>query len=401
MNASMQTHTDIDRIRAWVEGTLPEAEVASLRARLAADPELAAFAAAYRTVVAATAGEGPAPACPLRFEDLHLDAPPARPWWARPAAAIAASVLLAAGAGLFLALREGKSGSGIEPVSDSGPVALATIPLSPVTVPVLPAVPELLSTYRPADETSLRFVEGDLAVARTMARTASRPLLMFVHHPTCPTCLEYAKGPFLDPAVREAAAPFVLAKASVLDVPASLYEDEKVGWPIFLLFTVDEAGERRVHAFGDYHEAKELAALLTQAAAKSAPAVAGKPLDWDATNRLAAELLAAEKATDAAAQAAAYAKVSSADPAGGLGAVARARIAKQRESARLALEAAREIATRGGAHGAVDAVRALDDALPRFAGTPYEGDLRRVRDRLARDGKFPDLLALPSQETPR
>ncbi len=115
----MGTHTDIDRIRAWIDGTLPEAEAAALRTRLDADPELATFAAAYREVVAATADEGPAPTTALSFEALRLDEVStlsARRWWARPAAAIAASVLLAAGAGLRLALPD----SGIAPVA-SGP----------------------------------------------------------------------------------------------------------------------------------------------------------------------------------------------------------------------------------------------------------------------------------------
>jgi hypothetical protein len=398
----MQTPTDMDLLRAYAAGTLDASRRAALEARLRAEPDLAALLEAWREVAAAPAED--VPACEVPFEALRLDpadvdaehgAPvgASRRLWTRPAFAIAACALLAVGGAALWATSRG-TGGGEPPAmpADVGPVRLAAIPKDPVEVPVLPAVPAVLADYRPANDRGLVFAP-DLAAARGMARATSRPMLAFVYHPTCPLCVEYQKGPFTDPAVREAAQPFVLAKVNVMEAERGMQQAlESAGWPAFLLYRVDESGETKIHAFGDYHEAKELAGLLTDAAKKSATSSKPAPLPWDAVNALARDLAAADAEADPAKRTAEWTRISRADPSGGIGAVARSRLAKQKEAARVALRAAQDAAGQGDLRAAAVA---LDAALPTFAGTPYETDLRHVHDRLARDSAFPEIVFAP------
>jgi hypothetical protein len=344
--------SNLERIRAYVDGTLPQAERAAFEADLARDRELAEMTEAYGYVVRATADDAPVPA--TAFEDLPLTP---RRTWRRPVLAAAAVLLIAAGAAIFWPRDK------TEPAP--GYVRLASIPLREVDVPPQPpALPEGLADHRTAGDDGLIWIR-DLERGQAIARAAGRPVLLFIDHPTCPICAKFEAGPFRDENVEQAAAAFVLVRASWNTAPKQFVENPNLGWPIFVL--LDHEG-KRIDGFKSYKSAPELARWLTSA---REAATGFRYPEWDEVRRLA-RLLASDtyEALD---------EVAHADPDGELGDVARWRLANLAADARAALLAARA------------APKLLDEAIGKFQGTPYAADLEAVRSYVAKHGKFPEL----------
>ena len=67
----MQSVTDLDRLRAWLEGRLQGAELAALERELQRDPALAELAERLRDVFALTAAEAEPPPCRVTFADIE------------------------------------------------------------------------------------------------------------------------------------------------------------------------------------------------------------------------------------------------------------------------------------------------------------------------------------------
>lgn len=355
--------SNLERIRAYVDGTLPEAERSAFEAELRRDRELAEMTEAYGYVVRATADEAPVPA--TAFEDLPL-AP--RRTWRRPVLAAAAVLLVALGTAIFW------------PRSDAPPpagVRLAAIPLRAVDVPPPPpAVPEGLADHRTAGDDGLIWTR-DLERGQAIARAAGRPVLLFIDHPTCPICAKFEAGPFRDENVERAAAAFVLVRASWNTAPQQFVENPNLGWPIFVL--LDHEG-KRIDGFKNYKSAPELARWLR--AARDAAAGFAYPA-WDKV-RPVARLLEQAGAADPGRAYALLTEAAADDPGGPLRDVARWRLAKMAADAHTALFAAR-------AAPLAKAPKLLDDAIGKFRGTPYAADLERVRSYVTKYERFPEL----------
>ena len=382
----------LDAVRSWVEGTLSPRERDAFAAAMAADRGLADLVAEYADVHAATVH--PAPPCPVTAETLRLDAPPVRTpvlTLLRRAAPIAAAVLVVVGAAVAIPRMTPSDGTFVPPEDARGRLLLRAI--RPAAHEAPPAPPAITSHYTPATDGRLAFL-ADYAEAREVARAASRPLLVFVSFEECPICNGMRADAFRDEGVVRAANGFVLVAVS----PKSLDPDDPIlrrldpgqGWPWFA--TLDRSGAlRREHAFpltGVPPSGSAVAEEL-KAAYESLPASDRvRPASWDDVHAAARALRAADDETDPAARRAGWLAVLARHVEGPLSDRARALLAEDSRAAREALEGARETAAKEGAKAAT---ARLDADLPRFQGTPYADDLRRVRNRLVRDGVFPPV----------
>lgn len=379
----------LETVRAWVEGTLSPRERDAFGAAMAADRGLADLVASYADVHAATVD--PAPPCPVTADALRLDAPPVRTpvlTLLRRAAPIAAALLVVAGAAFALS-RMAPSEPSLGPV-EGGTLSLRAIRAAAHEPP--PAPPAIAALYTPATDGRLAFLE-DYDEARAVARASSRPLLVFLSMEGCPICNGMRAQAFRDEDVVRAADGFVLVAVT----PGSIAEDDpavrgidfRKGWPWFVALDTSGA-RRREHAFpltGTPPNASEVADELKAAYGALPPSDRTRPPPWDDVHAAARALRRADDDADPAARRAAWTSASRVP--GPLGERARSLLAEDAKGARDALEAARETAAKEGAPAAV---RRLDADLRRFAGTPYADDLRRVRDRLARDGAFPPVV---------
>lgn len=126
--------SDFEKLNALVDGELAPAERAELAARLAVDRELAAAHATLAHLKAAVAET--AEDCPA----FTIARPSRRPVWRRHAAAIAACLVLAAGAGLLALRGEWFDSESSLTSTAEGPTAitLASLPAG-TTVPRLDA----------------------------------------------------------------------------------------------------------------------------------------------------------------------------------------------------------------------------------------------------------------------
>jgi hypothetical protein len=379
----------LETVRAWVEGTLSPRDREAFAAALAADRGLADLVAEYADVHAATVHE--APACPVTAGTLRLDAPPVRTpvlTWVRRATPIAAALLVVAGAA-FAISRMTPSEPSLVP--EGGPLVLRAIRAEGREPP--PAPPAILAHYTPATDERIAFL-SDYAEAKAVARAASRPLLVFLSLEECPICRGMRAQAFRDESVVRAAQGFVLAAVSPGDLdPGDPLLRALTGnrWPAFAAF--DTSGAlRREHGFpltGVPPDANAVADELKAAYAALPASDRSRPPSWDDLHAAARALRDADDEEDPAARRAAWLSVLKRRVEGPLADRARALLAQDSKAAREALEAARGIAAKEGAAAA----RARIDAdLPRFAGTPYADDLRRVRDRLERDGAFPPVV---------
>lgn len=370
----MSAPTDLDLVRAFVDGRLGAAAREAFAARLDAEPALAELVARYGEVAA-----WPEPLVAetaVRPEDLPLDVPAPQasaPGVARRVA-IAAVAVLAIGAGAVALARRTPS---------EGPLALEAIrdPLADAG-PLASPIPALAASYVPVVASRVQFID-EFEAARRVARLAERPTFVYLHYPGCPVCAEFESTTLRDARTLGATDAYVLAKVDARRIPPELAPllEKLEGWPLFVV--IDATGAS-VDSFGGPVAAEALAARLEKDAASGRANAPG----WTAVHTAVRALRAADAATMPAAKLAALDGVGSFEPSSPIAIAARARREAVGREAGETFAAARSAFASSGPTGALGV---LDAGLARFAGTPFERDLRRVRDRLASGRLFPSV----------
>lgn len=373
----MNDETLFDRLRALAEGRLCPAEVERLHAEAAGDPELARLIESYALVHGVTGlGAGQTPTTTVLFEHLRVGQV-RRPWFAMRFVAAAAVLAAAAFAGRQF-LRS----------SEPAPLVLDAISLAAAQVPVVEELPDevlkAVAQFSAVEDGEIAWGES-LAEARQVARVAGRPVLHFIHHPTCPWCTEMRRDTFNDEAVTALVTRFVPVHEDVTEMPGDKgMEIFQAGWPYL---AVESPSGEVIHAFHGRHDAEDFRGHLETAIEKSGDQ---SPQPWDRVRALANTLLrarAAEGRGDLRDALAGYREVETSDPAGWLGRAGAAGSGRIADSAREALLRARDVAQTDREQAATS----LADAARRFAATPQGADLERVLARLRADGAFPPL----------
>ncbi len=359
----------LEQLRAFVEGTLPDAERDAFLREVEQNPELAEMLEAYRVFADATAND-PVPESTTSFADVTRRTPSIRR--RLTVAAVAAVALLAVAVSFW--------GRGSGDAVDTGPgvVSLQAVVLrSPqkgeVPEPV-PPPPELAESYRPDDGETIDWLD-DLDDALSIARYAGRPVLLFVDYPGCPLCAMYEHDVFPIGAVRDAADAFVMLRLTWNEAPAELRTDPSRGWPIFPV--LDHAG-KRIDGFSGYKTARPLERWIRAASKRIGKTGRFSPVAWKQVNSLAKRARAESLSyadLDALAQE---------NPAGRFGAFARSRIQVLHNRAETALRDARDATP-------AEARRILEDARKELRETPYAHDLNAVLSSLGKTGAFPRL----------
>jgi len=392
----MDRRTLIDEMHAMAEGSLPPEDEARLRSQCEADPDLKQLLEQVLEVHLLTeVADAEPPACLLTFEDLSGAFVTPRTWRTvlRPVARAAAAVLVLAVGVYFLA--DVLTGRPVRPIGGEAgrTLVLSAIPLDRAEEPgagvatdVVSEVSAVLADYRPVKDEEILWIDS-FETAAAMARFSSRPVLLFLHHPTCPACRQMRDNTFTHEEVLSRIDRFIPAMISVLDLDPSLRPLLKEGWP---WFGVVDAQAKTILSFPGLHGPGEFSAQLTEAETLTPRVV----FEWDDIHRLAGRARDAQEAEQENRYGTAFREwnLLAADPDGGpfsrIGEAGARRIGIR---ARDALLGARELArTENGATAAVDV---LLNAAERFSGTPYASDLSLVRDRLIRDGRFPQITS--------
>jgi hypothetical protein len=387
----MSGSTLFDKLKALAAGTLSSEEETKLRERCAADPELQRTLDEYLEVHAApeVLGEA-APPCRVDFEVVEGALAERRVrktvfhrYW-RVAAAVLVLVGGAVALGSWFVAGNGGEGTGRE----AGTLVLASIPESSAADWEEEAeLPALLGDYRPVMEGKISWIDS-FKDARTLARLTSRPVLLFVHHPTCPTCISMKKDVFGDPDVQSLLTRFVPAMSNVMKERAELSGEYVKGWPWFGI--VDSEGAV-VLSFPGEQTPGDFAEHLKRATEMVGPSV----MTWEMMNDLALRLEAArgaEKAGRKGEAYAAYTALGAETRPGVFGPPARNGSVRMAQEARRALVRARDLAR--SPPGAPAALAELDRAIEEFQGSPLATDLRTVRSRLETSGEFPTIAGL-------
>jgi len=372
------TACDMDIVRDFVTGELAEPERAAFERRIETDAELAALVADYRAVHECT--HDLSPVSRTEFEDLAIDDVPARRVAVRRILAAAAVIAIALPILHALSRSQSEQQGGRVPAV---PLALAAIPLAPVEVPESPAIPAIAADYEPRGETGLRFIE-DLPAARALARIADRPLLYFAHFPGCPICASLEKETFPTELVRSAANNFVLAKIRYEDAVKTILKDVPHQYPVFVAH--DPSGETSGLIQGQ--DLFKLAYRLRDISLEVAPRTETSRRSWSEVRDLARRLNEAEASSDPADYLKRLVEIAREDTDGDFGRRARALLAQMKSDARAVLFDAQAIAASSGAAAAAAHIQSHGS---RFTNTPYGEDLRRVSERIERDGRFPPL----------
>ncbi|MHC4473485.1 MAG: hypothetical protein ACYS99_21275 [Planctomycetota bacterium] len=382
----MSERSPIDEIHALAAGSLSSEEEARLRERCAADPGLQALLESYLEAYALTeSADVEPPPCRTTFEEVVGTYVPQRAWrmvlrrhW-RVAAAVL--VLVVGAYALSHALPGGEAGR--------EPLALAAIPLREMPEDETGVeVPDLAADYRPVEGGEIRWIDS-LETAKAMARVSSRPVLLFIHHPTCPACLEMRDDAFRDSEVLGPVDGFVPAMVSVLnedDFTKPLAELLRDGWP--WSGAVDPEG-RVILSFPGLQGAGDFSANLKEAARLAGPSV----LAWDRVNELARRYFDARKVESAIPGRAyeLYAALAD-DAAGEIRTAAEDGTTRIANRARETLIRIRYLAERSEIP--IGVVAALEKAVEEFTGSPFADDFRTVLARLERHGSFPPIAGV-------
>ena len=359
------TPTDLARLAA--EGRLDPEDQRRLVEACADDEELAAFVLAFRDVHALTGlAAAAAAASARRARAKHRT---------RVAVAAAAAFLALAVVGL-----------GLRFLSRTPEVSLASIPLS--------EPPAVVRTQPPLEETTTAALAGwtpepaggtqwltSLADAQAIAAATHRPVLLYVYHPTCPWCATMNRVTWPDARVSELTADVVPVKVNVEETTEEFQEQMK-GWPWIVL---EDPDGRILREFPGFREAEDMSSEL-KSGLESAHLETALP--WPEARRLASALAAARDAEERGRLGEAsslYASLLSAP--GAFAEEAREGERRIAESARRALLQAQRLAVTSPG----EALARLDEAAETFRGTPHAADLERVREAIARTGRFPHL----------
>jgi hypothetical protein len=394
----MDKRTLIDEMHLLAEGSLPPEDETRLRSRCEANPELRQLLEQILEVHALTEiiVDAEPPACRLTFEDLErtFALPRARRTVLPLAVGAVAAVLVLTVGAFFLA----RVLTGRPHRPDGGEtgraLVLSAIPLERTVAPGAGSVPDadpevltVLADYQPLKDEQIQWIDS-FATATAMARVSSRPVLLFLHHPTCPWCIEMREDTFTHEAVLSRVDGFVPAMISVMDLDPVLRPLLKEGWP---WSGVVDADGTTILSFPGLKGPGQFSAQLQEAAGLTPRSA----FDWESVNRLAGLALDARKAEEGRRYGDAYRTWSQlkADPdSGPFARVGEAGVHRIGIHALSALTSTRDLAsTKKGATSAVDLLSA---EVERFADTPYAADLALVRDRLLADGEFPRIAGL-------
>jgi hypothetical protein len=371
--------SQLEQVRAYVEGTMADAERIAFEVRLSADPDLARMAESYDLVVRATDDE--VPARTLTFDDIELPvmrAPMRNVRWAA-----AAAVLIAIGgvSGWMMTRDE------VAPVPSPDVIALAppelqlnAIPLSAVDAPDVPEWPRTLIDYRTTDDNGLAWLT-DPDEAEELAAASDRPLLVFVHLPDCPYCKQYARVQFRDDAVMTPAEDYVLLKVTAGRLPAWISRSMPEGWPIIAVFNSDG---KRLEVVTGLQETNALSKWMRGASDKLRKSNDFDFPAWDVLQEDARTLEAAEESDDPAFRLQSWRKVE--------GDIKRGTLAQVARNSRIRMESmARNAIDQALAATPAEADSILTAAEKTLAGTDYAQDLARVREHIAKYGTPPVL----------
>jgi hypothetical protein len=392
----MDPTTDLDRLRAWLEGTLSAEQAARLERDLARDPRLAELLESLRDVFALTALEPDPPAVRTTFEQLERRlAAERRAPSAWPRKAAAAIVALAAGTALALFLARGRddathqSGSVAQPTPRAAAVELAAIQLEePAPSPYPPPLvaPEVLASFDPRGPDGIQWLR-EKQVAFSIARASQRPILVFGSLPGCPWCAELRAKVFPEQAVvglidRYVPFEWDLGQLPPEEIPAFM---AKRGYPLFEVWTVDDEG---VLNFSGRPDAPTLAEMMHQGLERAN--ATGHVPEWSDVRALAQRWIAAREARSAGRMAEAQAllrELARSDLGGPFAATSTAELAGIASDARSALLGARDAASTDPS----SARARLETAAEQFIGTEFEPDLRAVLAAWQPGDEFPEL----------
>jgi hypothetical protein len=372
-----------DELFALASGTLSPEEAAALRQRCVEDPGLRALLEEFLEVFALTEeGAAPPPACRLSFEDVMGASVPQRAWRKvlRRVMATAAAVLVFVGAGFLMA--RAISGRHVRPGGGEAgrPLTLAAIP--PADEAALeegPEIPDALADYRPVLGGRVQWLPS-IEAASTLARTTSRPVLLFLYHPACCICTDMRDGTFADPEVQAKLDGFVPALVDIRQAPKPLMELARQGFP--WLGALDADG-RVILSFPGGRGPADFADRLREAANLVGPPV----LLWEEVHAVSRRLSEGLAAVEAGRFADAYrrlAPVAEDFPAAAPGRAASRGLARIATGARAAVLTASRLPP-------AEALGSLRAAEAAFADTPFAADLAALRERLAATGRFPDF----------
>lgn len=389
----MERTSDLDRLRAWLDGRLAASERARLERELDRDPELAELAERLRDVFALTAAEVEPPPCRVTFADLERRFAPQAALWPRRAAA--AALILAGGAASFWALRGGGPAPAPEPTAElpaAAPVVqLATLSVAPEPEPEKPRppawVPEVLASYDPRGPAGIAWLH-DQRTATFVSRAAERPVLVLGSLPDCPWCARLRAEVFTQPGVAGLADLYVPFEWDLGELPEKelAYISERRGYPLLEVWDVQD---EIVLNFSGQPDAQLFEEMLHQGleragAAEDVPA-------WEDLRDWAARWLAAERARAEGRVAEAVEGWRDLVRRAQGNAIAEEAAAALREveaQARVLLLRARDLA----AHDPQAAQRELEGALARYAGTAQAADLAAVLAAWETSGMFPTLV---------
>jgi hypothetical protein len=396
----MEPTTDLDRLRAWLEGRLPPAQAERLERDLERDPRLAELLESLRDVIAVTALEPEPPLARTTFEMLErriaLEQTVSKGWQRKAAAMVFALAASAAVAFLFARGLGGSSqeSDSTEPIAQPTPrgasVELTAIALDDpepsAYAPPLVA-PEVLASYDPRGANGIQWLH-DMDVAFAVARASQRPLLVFGSLPGCPWCAElrakvFPEKPVLDLIDRYVPLEWDLGKLPPDELPSFMV---KRGYPLFEVWTVDDEG---VMNFSGRPDAPTLVEMMHQGLERAN--ATGTVPEWDDVRGLGKRWLAAREARTAGRMAEAQSllrDLARSDLGGPFAATSTAELAAIANDARSALLDARDtsVADPSGARAN------LETAADHFAGTDFEPDLRAVLAAWRPGNDFPELV---------
>ena len=378
----MNERTSLDRIRDLVDGRLDPAAADAVLAEIAADPALRSEFDAYQEVHALTAAASAVPPCEVEFDALSgggANVPRTTVLRFRWRWAVAAAVLAAAALG---------AGASLLRTPQPREVALAVL-ASPEGAPTVddgladPVLPETLSDFRAAADGRMRWVE-DYEEGVVLAKATGLPMLVFVHFPGCPMCVELESETFGDAAVQERADAFVPLRIDAREAPKEFMPRYEKGWPY--VAAIDGDGEV-LEEFPGVRPAPDMATHLASAAG----AAAKRHPRADAAG-IRAAVAALRRGDDARASGrlgesfVAYSDAASRN-AGLVSEVAATAARSVRRQATTVLALARERSL-SDADAAADE---LESAARGYSGSPLGDDLAAVAAALRDTGVFPHL----------
>ncbi len=271
---------DLDLIRAWASGKLPAERAAQFEKSMAADPELAEFAEAWRELDAYSDVEASHEADPesgmrsvLSFGVLEalMDQAPVVPWTPLLHVAAASVLFLGGILGLHSELSTNPSNTAVPSAHD--------IPFVEHAPPMDMELDEQLAAlrdYQPIKNGEVQWLDS-IAAGQLLGRATGRPLLVWCIHPTCPFCKKMRESTLLDLDVQEALEQFVPVQLNVMQEARYANMTLEHGFPMFEVLT-NELGD--LHRFYNYQESKPFIGELSRGIEGLEKDLDGASLSW-------------------------------------------------------------------------------------------------------------------------